>query len=77
MVAGMKFADYKAQYPDHELIVYRNTAVPIEGWPNGFTCLIAVPKAKIAEVMDKGGKEPFWRHGDVMEVTTRKPDVEA
>jgi hypothetical protein len=61
-------AESDGEYPDHELIVYRNTAVPIEGWPKGFECLIAVPKAKLRALRDAGGKPPFWRNGEVMHV---------
>lgn len=61
------FADYEAQHPDHELIVYRNRAVPIEGWPKGFIALIAVPKAKV-EAAQKAGKPPLWRHGEIIDV---------
>ena len=65
-------AEYEADFPDDELIVYCNTAVPIEGWPHGFECLIRVPKAKIAAALaaaeKKEGAPPLWRHGDVIEV---------
>ena len=60
------FAEHAAAHPDHELIVYRNTVEPIEGWPNGFECLIAIPKAKLRALRDAGGKPPFWRHGETI-----------
>ena len=60
------FAEHAAAHPDHELIVYRNTVEPIEGWPNGFECLIAIPKAKLRALCDAGGKPPFWRHGETI-----------
>ncbi len=64
----MKFSEFEERYPDHELIQYMNTLTPIDGCPKGFICLIAVPKSKIAEVEAKGGKLPFWSHGELIHV---------
>jgi len=68
------FAEVASGMKDHELIVYRNTVEPIEGWPNGFECLIAIPKAKLRALRDAGGKPPFWRHGEVIEARPPRPD---
>lgn len=53
--------EFSADFPEHELIVYRNRAFGIE-------CLIAVPKAKLRKLKEDGKQPPFWRHGQVMEV---------
>ena len=60
--------EFAPDFPDHELIVYRNSVARIDGWPDGFECLIAVPKAKLRELKSEGGQPPFWRHGEVMNV---------
>lgn len=70
------FAEYAAALKDHELIVYHNTVEPIEGWPKGFECLIAIPKAKLRALRDAGGKPPFWRHGEVMDAKPAGADVD-
>ena len=66
--------EFAERFPDHETLVYRNTAVLIEGWPNGFECLIAVPKAKLRALRNAGMQPPFWRKGEVMHV--RPPEVD-
>lgn len=48
--------------------MYRNRVARIDGWPDGFECLIAVPKAKLRKLKSDGGRPPFWRHGEVMNV---------
>jgi hypothetical protein len=56
-----------ALYPDHEIVRYRNR-VPSEAFPGGFACLFKVPKAKLKAVLDAGGKPPFWRHGELIDI---------
>ena len=68
------FAEIAESMKDHELIVYRNTVEPIEGWPNGFECLIAIPKGKLRALRDAGAKPPFWRHGEVIEARPPRAD---
>ena len=70
------FAEVAASMKDHELIIYRNTVEPIEGWPNGFECLIAIPKAKLRALRDVGGKPPFWRHGETIHAKPPRADVD-
>ena len=70
------FAEVASGMKDHELIVYRNTVEPIDGWPDGFECLIAIPKAKLRALRDAGGKPPFWRHGEVIEAKPPRADVD-
>lgn len=64
-------AEFELDFPDDYLIVYRNTAVPIEGWPQGFECLIRISRAKydaaLAKAKENKGPLPLWRHGDVIE----------
>lgn len=55
-------------YPDHEILRFR-TQVPSEAFPAGFECLIKVPKAKLRAARDAGGKPPFWRHGEQIDIT--------
>lgn len=53
--------EFAPDFPEFELIVYRNFVAGVE-------CLIVVPKAKLRELKSNGGRPPFWRHGEVMEV---------
>ena len=46
--AALNAADFANDFPDCEVFVYRNHVHRSEGYPNGFECIIAVPKAKIA-----------------------------
>lgn len=55
-------------HPDHEILRFR-TSVPSEAFPSGFECLIKVPKAKLRTARDAGGKPPFWRHGELIDIT--------
>lgn len=59
----LRAADFEADYPDHEIIVYRNHVFRSDALPNGFECLILIPRANIAP-----DRKPFWRHGEVMDV---------
>ena len=69
------FAEIAESIKDHELIVYRNTVELIEGWPNGFEGLIAIPKAKLRALRDAGAKPPFWCHGET--IHAKPPRAEA
>lgn len=40
--------EFIADFPDHEVFVYRNHTLRSEGFPNGIECLITIPKSKIA-----------------------------
>lgn len=55
-------------YPAHEILRFR-TGVPSEAFPAGFECLIKVPKAKLRAARDAGGKPPFWRRGELIDIT--------
>jgi hypothetical protein len=63
MNGSLRAADFEADFPDHEIIVYRNRAVRSEVFPHGFECLILIPRTRITSE-----NRPFWRHGEVMEV---------
>lgn len=52
---------FEIDFPDDELVVYRNEVTNVE-------CLIAMPKAKVNAVIAGGGKPPYWRHGEVIHV---------
>lgn len=59
--------EFEQDFPDHELVARRSDVA-------GFECLIAIPKAKIAE-RAKEGKEPFWRHGETIHVKPHTPEA--
>lgn len=61
-------AEFAPDFPDHELVHYRNQVL-------GFECLVAIPKDKIAAAAAAKRPPPFWRNGEVMEV--RPPTVGA
>lgn len=52
--------EFEADFPDDELVLYRNDVMGIE-------CLIAIPRAKLTERM-REGKIPLWRHGATIHV---------
>ncbi len=56
-----------ARYPDHEIVALRFD-VPSAEFPGGFSCLLKIPKAKIAPTLGPGGIPPFWRHGETIHV---------
>lgn len=64
MVAAL-IAEYEPDFPDDELVVYRNRVF-------GFECVIRMRKDKVAAAAaaakEKKGPPPFWRHGDVIDV---------
>jgi hypothetical protein len=54
------------QYPDDEVVVIYNTAIP--DFPDGIVGLLLTPREVLAKA-DKAGKPVMpWRHGDVMRV---------
>jgi hypothetical protein len=57
---ALSVQEFEADFPDDELVLYRNEVLDVE-------CLIAIPKAKLAERAAQG-VEPFWRHGETMHV---------
>lgn len=61
--------EFEQDFPDDELVVYRNEITQVE-------CLIAIPKAKLAE-RAKAGKVPFWRHGETIHVKRHVPEASA
>lgn len=63
----VSFDEACALHPDHEILRYRNR-IPSEAFPTGFECLIKVPKAKLVAVRAAGGKPPFWRHGELIDI---------
>lgn len=65
----MTVAELEADFPDDELVVYRNHVF-------GFEALIAMPKAKIAE-QAKRGIAPLWRHGDTITVRPAREGEDA
>jgi len=63
----VSFDEACALHLDHEILRFR-TRVPSAAFPAGFECLIKVPKAKLREVRAAGGKPPFWRHGEPIDI---------
>lgn len=59
--------EFEADFPDDELVVYRNDVLNVE-------CLIAIPRAKLTERM-KQGIEPLWRHGSTIHVKPHAPEA--
>jgi hypothetical protein len=63
----VSFDEACALHPDHEILRFR-TRMPSAAFPAGFECLIKVPKAKLRAARDAGGKPPFWRHGELIDI---------
>lgn len=63
----ISYADAGRQYAEFELVKVLYEP-PSEAFPQGFRCLLKIPRAKIAEVIAKGGRPPFWRHGELLRI---------
>ena len=61
------FDTAEARYPDHEIVALRFD-VPSAYFPAGFSCLLKIPKSKIAPTLAPDGQPPFWRHGETIHV---------
>lgn len=57
--------DFVEQHRDDVLVVYHNPT-PLELWPTGFACLIAIPKAALRAAHKAGRPVPPIVHGAVI-----------
>lgn len=67
MDRALTVQEFEQDFPDDELVLYRNDVLELE-------CLIAMPRAKLTERM-REGKVPLWRHGSTIHVERHVPEA--